>query len=458
MNGREGKRTVLLVSSLSSFLTPIAASSFNIALPTIGTELSMDAVSLSWASLAYLLSAAIFLVPFGSLADIYGRKRVFLYGTSIFAATSLMLALFPSGTSIIIFRAMQGVGAAMIFGTSVAILVAVFSERERGLVLGINSACVYVGLSIGPLYGGFLTQNLGWRSIFFGNVVLCLAIIVLTLLGLKGEWTEAAGEMFDVKGSAVYGVTLFSVMYGFSLLPSVSSLLPLGIGVVGAFAFIQLSTRSKNPVLDIGLFKHNRVFAFSNAAALINYGATYAVTFLMSLYLQYLRGLSPEDAGLILISTPIVQAIFSPITGRLSDRIEARKVAAVGMAVTSMSMLPLILIDESTSMLYIVSCLALLGFGLALFVSPNTNSIMGSVERRLYGVAASMFGTMRLIGQMLSMGIALVIFAVLIGRVEITPIVYPLLTGSVRTAFTVFLILCIIGIFASLVKSGDTKR
>ena len=416
----------------------------------------MDAVSMSWASLAYLLSSAMLLVPFGRLADIYGRKRVFIYGASTFASASLLIALFPSVAFIIVFRALQGVGAAMIFGTSVAILVATFSQKERGRVIGINSAAVYIGLSVGPVIGGFLTQNLGWRSIFFGIIAICLVIITFTSLRLREEWIEAAGERFDFRGSLVYGGTLLSMMYGFSLLPNMSSIAPLVIGCAGAFIFIRLEIRSSNPVLDVGLFRRNKAFTFSNAATLINFGATYAINFLLSLYLQYMKGLSPENAGLVLISAPIVQAVFSPASGMLSDRIKPRKVASVGMAVTALSLLPLLMIDASTSTIYITACLALLGFGLALFSSPNMNAIMSSVEKNLYGIASSTLGTMRLMGQMVSMGIAMIIFAVIIGRVEITPPVYPSLMGSVKTAFTLYMALCVTGIFASLV--GAEKK
>jgi len=168
--------------------------------------------------------------------------------------------------------------------------------------------------------------------------------------------------------------------------------------------------------------------------------------------------LSPEGAGLILIASPIVQAILSPIAGKLSDRMEPRKVAAIGMAITTVGLIPFIFINETTDVLVVAACLVLLGFGLSVFSSPNTNAVMSSVEKKLYGVASSTLGTMRLTGQMLSMGITMIIFATIIGRVEIVPEVYGELTGSINIAFTIFSALCLVGVFASLANSRQPKQ
>ncbi|MCX6649875.1 MAG: MFS transporter [Candidatus Bathyarchaeota archaeon] len=451
------RRIVLLVVTMTSFLTPFASSSFNIALPSISSEFGLDAITMSWASLAYLLASAMFLVPFGRLADIYGRRRVFVYGTAAFTFSSLLLGVYPSASTIILLRALQGVSSAMIFGTGVAILVSVTPPREKGAILGINAASVYVGLSVGPFLGGLLTDSLGWRSILFLTAGLGALAVLFMVWRLKGEWKEAVGESFDIKGSLVYSLMLLSLMYGFSLVPSASSLVPIALGLVGGGVFIWVEARAEHPVLDINLFKSNWTFTFSNLAALINFSATYAVTFLMSLYLQYIKGMSPEEAGLLMIASPVVQAIFSPIAGRLSDRMEPRKVAAIGMAVTMIGLVPFIFLSPQTNVLIVIGSLAVLGFGLSLFSSPNTNAIMSSVDKRLYGVASSTLGTMRLTGQMMSMGITMIIFAVLIGRVEIVPEVYPALTGSINVAFIIFSILCALGILASLANNREPK-
>ena len=452
MNNRVSRGTALLVAILSSFLTPFMASSVNIALPSIGREFAMSAVSLSWVATSYLLAAAVFLVPMGRIADIYGRKRVFLYGVVIYTVSSLILPMSTSGTMLISLRVVQGIGASMIFGTSIAILTSVFPVGERGRALGINVATVYAGLSLGPFLGGLLTEHFQWRSIFLANVPLGLIMIVFVLWKLKGDWAEARGEKFDVTGSIIYGVTLVTVMYGLSMLPDILGGWLILIGVLGLFAFIRYEMKAKSPVLDVNLFASSRVFAFSNLAALINYSATWAVSFLLSLYLQYVRGLSPQNAGFVLVSQPLVMAAFSPFAGRLSDKLEPRILASVGMALSAIALLLLALLDEETAFGFIIASLAIAGLGLALFSSPNTNAIMSSVETKFYGVASGTVGTMRLIGQMLSMGISMLLIALYVGRVEITPEYYPLFLKSAKVAFVIFAALCFGGVFASLAR------
>jgi len=451
-NNIVNKRAALLVATLASFLTPFMGSSVNIALPSIGKEFLMDAVLLNWVATSYLLAAAMFLVPFGKIADIYGRKKIFLYGVSIYTISSFLSAISTSAITLISFRILQGIGSAMIFGTGVAILTSVFPVGERGKVLGINAAAIYLGLSLGPFVGGVLTQHLSWRSIFLANVPLGLVIIIFAFCKLKGEWAEARGEKFDFIGSIVYGISLATIMYGFSLIPAMSGLwLVLG-GIFVLLLFVGWETKAENPVLDINLFRNNTVFAFSNLAALINYSATFAVGFFLSLYLQYIKALSPQNAGLILVSQPVVMAIFSPFAGRLSDRFEPRIIASAGMALSVISLSLFAFLNQKTALEFVVASLILLGFGLALFSSPNTNAVMSSVERRFYGVASATLGTMRLTGQMLSMGIAMLIFAIYIGKVQITPQYYPLFLTSIKTAFIIFAVLCFAGIFASLAR------
>jgi len=446
------KRSALLIATLSAFLTPFMVSSINIALPAIGKDFKMSAVLMSWIPTSYLLAAAMFLVPFGRLADIFGRKRIFNYGIWIFTAASLLLALAPSMALLIFFRVLQGFGSAMIFGTGMAILTSVYPAAERGRVLGINVAAIYLGLSLGPTFGGILTQQLGWRSIFLVNVPLGSVIIYLVASKLKQEWAEAKGEQFDLMGSLIYSAMLVALMYGFSLLPARSGAGLIAAGIAGIALFILWERRALSPLLNMNLFFDNAAFAFSNLAALINYSATFAVTFLMSLYLQYIKGLTPQQAGMILVSQPLVMAIFSPFAGRLSDKIEPRVVASIGMGFTAAGLVQFTFLESETHLVSIIIGLVLLGFGFALFSSPNTNAVMSSIERRFYGVGSATLGTMRLTGQMLSMGIAMIIFALKIGSARITPDYYPLFLTSTKTAFMIFASLCFGGIFASLAR------
>jgi len=452
------KKVVLLVVTIASFATPFMGSSINIALPSIGREFAIDAVLLAWIPTSYLLAATVFLLPLGRIADIYGRKRIFMYGIFIYTISSLLAATSTSALMLILFRIPQGIGGAMIFGTSVAILISAYPKEERGKALGINVAAVYLGLSLGPFLGGLLTQHLGWRSIFLVNLPLGLTIITLLFWKLKGEWAEAKGEKFDLSGSVIYGSAIVAMMWGLSLLPGTLGAGVIAIGILGILAFVWWETRTASPILNMGLFKNNRVFAFSNLAALINYSATFAVTFLLSLYLQYTKGFSPQIAGMVLVSMPAVQAIFSPLAGRLSDRIAPQILASAGMALTTIGLILLTFLSQNTAIGFILVSLMVLGLGFAFFSSPNTNAIMSAVESRTYGVASATLATMRQVGMMLSMGIAMLLFAIYIGRVEITPEYYSLFLESTRIAFVIFAALCFVGIFASLARGRTEKR
>jgi EmrB/QacA subfamily drug resistance transporter len=442
------KRSALLVATLGAFLSPFAISSVNIALPSIGRQFLMDAISLSWVTTAYLLASAVFLVPFGKIADIYGRKRIFTYGVVIFTLASVALAISNSAIMLVCFRVLQGIGAAGIYCVGAAILTSVFPLRELGKVLGINAASVYLGHSLGPFLGGILTQYLGWRSIFLLNVFLGLVIMVLIFTRLKGEWQEAKGEKFDLIGSITFSLTLLLIMYGFSQLSTMTGVWLILMGALGILAFIKWETKVKAAVLDINLFRNNRVFVFSNLATLINYSATFAVTFLLSLYLQYIRKLTPKEAGFILVFQPIVQAIFSPFSGKLSDKIQPQKVASIGMVLTVAGLFLLTFLNERTSLTFIVASLILLGLGFALFMSPNTNSVMSSVEKRFYGVASGTLGTMRAIGMIFSMGITSLILSIYIGKVQITVEYYPVFLRCIKLLFAFFGVFCMGGILA----------
>jgi MFS family permease len=220
--------------------------------------------------------------------------------------------------------------------------------------------------------------------------------------------------------------------------------------------FIKYEMRVRYPVFEVKLFNHNRLFAFSSLAALINYSATFALTFLLSLYLQYIKNIPPQYAGTILIAQPIVMAIFSPLAGRLSDSIEPRRIASTGMAMTAIGLFSFVFIGAETSIIIIVLTLAFLGFGFSLFSSPNMNAIMSAVERKHFGIASGTVATMRLLGQMTSMAITMVVFAIFIGREPISPSNYDQFLRGLRVAFLIFSTLCTVGILFSMLR-GEVR-
>jgi EmrB/QacA subfamily drug resistance transporter len=444
------KNVALAASSLGVLFVTVTGSSLNVALPSIGKEFGSDAILLGWVVTIFVLAAAVFSIPFGRIADIVGLKKIFLYGTIIFSLASLA-AIFSNSTEIlIVWRAVQGLAAAMIAVNSIALVTAVFPPEERGRALGINIASVYLGSSVGPFVGGLLTQHIGWRSIFAVNIPVCLLVAFLILWKVKGEWSACKGEKFDYIGSLIFGFALIALMYGFSILPGVTGGLLVAGGIIGLAAFLFWENRTKSPVLNIKIFKNNHVFILSNLAALISYTSIFAISFLISLYLQYIKALTPAQAGFVLVVQPLAQTVLSPLAGKLSDKVEPRILASVGMALIFLGLAAFAFLSNGTSIITIILILIVLGVGFALFSSPNSNAVMSSVVPKYLGVASAVMSTMRGVGQMLSMGITLIIMAVVIGRVVITPDYYQVFLNSTRIAFAAFACLCLVGVFTSL--------
>ena len=446
----------LLVATMANFLTPFMGSSVNIALPTIGREFAADAIVLGWIPTSFLLAAAMFAVPFGRIADIFGRKRIFSYGILLFTVSSLLCALAPTAGALLIFRVVQGVAGGMIFVTGLAIITSVYPSHARGKAIGINVTTVYIALSLGPVLGGFMTDVLGWRSLFFAMVPVGGTILAITWGRLKGEWAPCRAERFDLAGALFYSSVMVCLMYGLSTLTSVTGVILAILGIAGGVGFVFYELKVEFPLLNVRLFG-NAIFAYSNLAALINYSANFTMGFLVSLYLQYIKGLDPRTAGLILVAQPVVMAVFAPIAGRLSDRIQPQKLASLGMALCTAGLFTLTFLTAETDLTFIIGGLMVLGLGFGFFSSPNTNAIMGSVERRFFGVASAMVSTMRLLGQMVSMGLTLMVFALFIGNVRITPVQHPALLKSIHTIFSTCTVLCFLGIFVSLAR-GKMKK
>jgi MFS family permease len=344
----------------------------------------------------------------------------------------------------------------MIFVTALAIITSVFPPKERGRAIGINVAAVYTGMSLGPVLGGIITQYLGWRSLFALMIPFGILVLFLVYWKLKAEWIESAGEKFDYIGSVFYSIGLLFIMYGFSEINQIIGVAILVLGIIAMIVFFRWEMKVESPVFDVRLFTQNITFTLSSFAALINYSATFAVGLLLSYYLQYIKGLDPQSAGLILVAQPIIMVIVAPLAGRMSDKYDARLLATSGMAIVTLGLFSFIFLNPGTSILTIVISLAVLGLGFGLFSSPNTNVIMGSVQKRFYGVASATVSTMRLIGQTMSMGIATLVFAVMIGRVQISPEQYSSLLSSIQTCFIVFTAICLVGIYASW-KRGDGR-
>lgn len=446
------QRLTLTMVLLNAFTTPLMLSAVNVALPSIATDLSMNAVLLSWIPMAFLMASAMFVLIFGRIADMFGRKRIFLIGTGSVVITSLIAAFAVSGTMLIAARILQGVSAAMLYATQVAIVSSVFPPAKRGRAIGLTVSTIYLGLTIGPLIGGYVIGIFGWRASFMVHIPLAIIVLVLGSFYVKGEWSADERGSFDLFGSILYIFSILMICIGVSYLPSNLSLVFLVISAFGFVFFFLFERVHKHPMLDVSLFFTNRVFTFSCLASLIIYTATFANVVQISLYLQYLKGLSAVTAGMIMMCQPLTMAIFSPLTGRLSDKIEPRYLATAGMAVSCGGLLLLSNLQVDSNLNYLIAALVTTGFGFSLFSSPNVSAIMGSIEKRSYGSANGVVATMRIFGQMTSMVLVTLIFALVIGTVEIQPSNYDDLEKAIRLTFTIAAILCLPGLYFSAAR------
>jgi len=308
--------SVLAVVCLSASLVPFTSSSITLALPQISGELKINAVALGWIVTAFLLAAAIFQIPFARVGDIFGRKKVLTAGVVLFSLASVGCALSPTGNLLIAARFVQGIASAMLFGVNMAIVTSVFPANERGKALGINTAVIYFAIAAGPFLGGMLTYYWGWRSIFMVTAGLGLLALTGIFTILKGEWIDAKGERYDWWGTLIYAIGLSSIIYGCSILPSALGFSLIAAGLVTFVIFVYYEKNQSAPVFNMNMFLANRVFRMSSFATLINYAATFAIGFMLSLYLQYIKGFDAQKAGMVLMIQPVVQTIISPLTGK----------------------------------------------------------------------------------------------------------------------------------------------
>lgn len=448
------KRKIFIIAMLGSFIGPFTGSSVNVALPALGRELGMNTLMLSWVQLAYLLTVAMLILPIGRMADLMGRKRVLMAGTLLFAATSLACSLSSGAVTLILSRIAQGISGAAVGVAIVAMVSSAFPAGERGGVLGMTAAATYTGLSLGPFLGGLLTTHWGWRSVFWVILPVCAAMAAL-LTTLRQEWRETDGKRFDRLGALIYSVGLLTLMGGLTLVHRPPGIILMLLGIVALTFFARYEAGIGSPMLDMRLLRENPVVLYASIAALINYCATFSVGYLLSLQMQAGMGFTAGAAGTVLVAQPLVQAFVSPLAGRLSDRKDPGVVASVGMGVTTLGLV-LFAVLPPDSIGLTVAVLALLGLGLSLFVSPNTNAIMNAVEKKHYGAASGLLGTARSMGQAFSMGITALIMTLVMGDVPIAHGSQTLFVTSYRLSFGVMAALCLLGMFASLARRRST--
>ncbi len=452
------QRAVLGVVILNAFSTPLMLSAVNVALPTMARELKLDAVVLSWVPMIYLMASAMFVLVFGRIADTYGRKRIFLIGTGAAILSSLLAAMATGPGTLLGARFLQGVSAAMLYATQIALVSTVFPPSRRGRAIGWVISSVYTGLAAGPLIGGTIVDVLGWRFSFLLQIPLALIVLVVGVYAVRGDWKSREPAALDLPGvfSQSAGIVLFCL--GVSQLPHPGGAALLAVGLGALLYFFSHSRRSLNALWDVSLFFNNRIFTLSCLAALIMYSATFANVMLVSLYLQYLKGLPAASAGMIMMIQPATMAVFSPLMGRLSDRVEPRLLASLGMTITVAGLVMLAMLRTESPLSAVYSALVMTGLGFSLFSSPNTNAIMGAVDAEHYGSASATIAIMRLFGQLNSMVLVTLALALVVGNTRIGVENYPHLEQAIGLSFSIAAGLCLPGILFSLKRGRMHSR
>ncbi len=433
-------------------------SSINIALPAIEQSFGLNAISLSWVITAFLVATGIFLLPVGKWGDISGNVRLFKAGLIVFTLASVLCAVSPSGVWLIIARFVQGVGSAFTNTTGQAILVTNFPARNRGQVIGISVASVYAGLATGPFIGGFLTQSLGWHSLFYVAAILGVLSTIIAFAFLEKDTHVPSGDKkVNLRGTLFFVIGLVGLVYGSSHIPSAYGWGLMIFGIVMLVLFWIIESRLANPMFETRLFTHNKLFGFSNLAALINYTATSAIVFFLSLYLQKIQGLPPREAGAVIIAQPVMMAIFSPVVGRLSDRIQPRYFATLGMAMCSIGLFAMSFFTSTTPLWIIILVLVWEGLGFAFFSSPNMNTIMSSVDKSRYGQASGTASSMRIFGQIVGMTIVTFFFAFHFGSKAVTEVNDTIFLIAMKWGFVTFALISVMGIYFSFTR-GNVER
>lgn len=458
MTDKRKNQSILLVVAITSFMGTFLVSAVNIALPSIEHSFSLSALELSWIITSFILGMALFMMPSGAWGDKTDNRKLFKLGLILFTIASAVCFVAPNGTWLIAARFLQGVGTAFTGTTGQAILVSSFPSEKRGRVLGISVSAVYTGLALGPLLGGIITQHFGWRILFLIAAIFGVFTFIISVIYLKREKKlKKLPVKNDLLGTILFMTGLTTLVYGSSQLPSTTGWTLMAISLILLLIFWKIESRVVNPLLNTSLFTKNKLFTYSNLSALINYTSTFAIVFFLSLYLQKVQNLSPREAGAVIIAQPIMMAIFSPIVGKLSDKIQPRYFATTGMAMCSSGLAMLAFLSHNTPISYIIGVLIWVGLGFALFSSPNMNTIMSSVDRKQYGQASGLASSMRVFGQIISMSIITLLISINFGNQSVEEVPDILFLNALKWGFMIFAIIGATGIYFSFFRGNVEK-
>lgn len=453
------KWAVLVAVGLGTFMSALDISVINLILPEIQKTFSSSIAAVEWVALIYLLLVSGLLLSFGRFGDLYGHRRVYLAGFLGFVVSSVLCGLAPSTLALVFFRAAQALGAAMLSANSPAILTKTFPTHQRGQALGLQATMTYLGLTVGPFAGGWLTEILNWRAVFFINIPVGLAALGLSYRFVPHDRPDRQTETFDLAGAVLFMGGLSSLLlalnqgssWGWNSSPV---LILLALAAVLLILFLRLEARLPAPMLDLSLFS-NRVFSASTLSAVLNYICVYSILFLMPFYLLNGRDLSASQSGSILSVMPLIMAVLAPISGTVSDSIGARIPATLGMLGITSGMILLSRLNQNSSLAEIRIALLVAGAGIGTFISPNTSALLGAAPRKRQGIAAGILATARNVGMVLGIGLSGAIFTTVLGQHFSAS--GPQLYQAVQTSFSVAIGFALLGLLISAIF-GDTPK
>ncbi len=452
---------IFLAVGIGTFMSALDSSVVNIILPVVNRDFGSDVATIEWVVTIYLLVVSGLLLSFGRLGDLRGNKSIYVSGFIIFLVGSALSGLAPSEFALIGFRSLQALGAAMLFANAPAILTKNFPAAQRGQVLGLQGTMTYLGLTVGPSLGGWLTSEFGWRAVFYINIPIGLTALLLSLRAIPEDPPNENAERFDLVGAAMFvaGLVLFLLAlnqgseWGWTS-PLILTL--LAIAALILIAFVVVERRVAHPMLDLGLFQR-RLFSASVASAVLNYICLYSVVFLMPFYLIQGRGFGIDQAGLLLTAQPLIMAIAAPLSGILSDRIGSRLPGTLGMAILATGLFLMSRLGSGSAQIDIILALAIVGLGTGIFVSPNSSALMGSAPRVRQGIAAGILATARNVGMVLGVGFAGAIFTTVQAQSAANGASAALFAG-VDAGWLAAAGVGIVGVFASAVRgSGEIQ-
>jgi EmrB/QacA subfamily drug resistance transporter len=446
---------VLVAIGASTLMSALDGSVVNIVLPIINRTLGSEIAAVEWVVVIYLLVLSGLLLSFGRLGDLKGHKPVFITGLVVFIAGSVFCGLSQTILTLVLFRAIQAIGAAMVQSNSPAIITKTFPGTQRGQALGIVATMTYIGLTIGPSLGGFLTDQFSWRSVFFINIPIGILVLYLSSRFILELPTSQPTEKFDIPGAITFTgglvLLLFALNQGHSLgwgSPAIIGLFFSSILLFGIFIVIE--RRSPSPMVDLSLFT-NRLFSASVSSAILNYICVYSIIFLLPFYLIQARSFSTAQAGMLLTTQPIIMAIIAPISGTLSDRKGTKVFTFLGMLLLALGLFLLSRLDHQSSLTEIVISLGVVGLGTGAFISPNNSALMGSAPKNRQGTAAGIMATARNSGMALGVGFAGAIFTTTLGSHGINENVA--LYATIHISFLLTAVIALIGALITAIPS-----